>query len=158
MEDAKDGFVLDCSMTMAWCFDDEATPETNRVRSLLADVRAVVPSLWAIEVANANTVGERRKRLDPARETRFLTLLGTFAVLHDGGSLVKVYGWKLNNNNPGAEAKPEMLDVPVDPGCPIVMQWVTDRILMIRHGAGLSKTKIIRFTDSNTPWKTLFEG
>ena len=21
---AKDGFVLDCSVTMAWCFDDEA--------------------------------------------------------------------------------------------------------------------------------------
>ena len=28
MEEAKDGFVLDCSVTMAWCFDDEAMPYT----------------------------------------------------------------------------------------------------------------------------------
>ncbi len=30
MEETKDGFVLDCSVTMAWCFDDEATPYTDR--------------------------------------------------------------------------------------------------------------------------------
>jgi hypothetical protein len=24
--ETKDGFVLDCSITMTWCFDDEATP------------------------------------------------------------------------------------------------------------------------------------
>lgn len=70
-------------MTMAWCFDDEATPETDRVRSLLAGVRAVVPSRWAIEVANSTIVGERRKRLDRARGTRFLTLLGSLPIVVD---------------------------------------------------------------------------
>ncbi len=76
MGEPPDGFVLDCSVTMAWCFDDEATPETDRIRDALADVRAVVPALWPLEVANATLVGERRKRLDEARGGRFLSLLG----------------------------------------------------------------------------------
>jgi hypothetical protein len=33
MEETKDGFVLDCSVTMAWCFDDEATPIDRTVPS-----------------------------------------------------------------------------------------------------------------------------
>ena len=35
--ETKDGFVLDRSVTMAWCFDDEATPYTDGVRDSLAD-------------------------------------------------------------------------------------------------------------------------
>ena len=54
--ETKDGFVLDCSVTMAWCFDDEATPYTDGVRDSLADMRAVVPSIWPLEVANATIV------------------------------------------------------------------------------------------------------
>ena len=34
----QEGFVLDCSVTMAWCFDDEATPYTDGVRDSLADI------------------------------------------------------------------------------------------------------------------------
>ena len=75
MAETTDGFVLDCSVTMAWGFDDEATPYTNGVRDLLATVRAVVPTLWPLEVANATIVGERRGRLDQARSQRFLTLI-----------------------------------------------------------------------------------
>ncbi len=83
MEEAKDGFVLDCSVTMAWCFDDEATPYTDGVRDSLADVRAVVPSIWPLEVANASIVGERRKRLDEARSRRFINLLEALPIAVD---------------------------------------------------------------------------
>ena len=79
----KDGFVLDCSVTMAWCFDDEATPYTDGVRDSLAEMRAVVPALWPLEVANATIVGERRKRLDEARSRRFLTLLEALPIVLD---------------------------------------------------------------------------
>lgn len=75
MEEATDGFVLDCSVTMAWCFDDEATPYTVGVLDRLTEVRAIVPMLWPLEVANVVIVGERRKRLDEARTLRFLALL-----------------------------------------------------------------------------------
>ena len=83
MEEAKDGFVLDCSVTMAWCFEDEATPYTNGVRDRLAAARAIVPTLWPIEVANATIVGERRKRLDEARSSRFLLLLSSLPIIVD---------------------------------------------------------------------------
>ena len=79
-------FVLDCSVTMAWCFDDEATPYTNSVRDALVDIRAVVPSLWPLEVANVLLVAERRNRLEKADTTRFLALLQALPIRVDQGT------------------------------------------------------------------------
>src|SRR5881628_1250411 len=76
----QEGFVLDCSVTMAWCFDDEATSYTDGVRDSLADLRAVVPSIWPLEAANATLVGERRKRPDEARSRRFFVLLAALPI------------------------------------------------------------------------------
>ena len=91
MDETKDGFVLDCSVTMAWCFDDEATDYTNGVRDSLADVRAIVPALWPVEVANATIVGERRKRLDEARSSRFLSLLKSLPIVIDGETAARAW-------------------------------------------------------------------
>jgi predicted nucleic acid-binding protein len=91
MDETKDGFVLDCSVTMAWAFHDEATDYTDSVRDSLADARAVVPSLWRIEVANACIVGERRKRLDEARTTRFLALLASLPIIVDGETAARAW-------------------------------------------------------------------
>ena len=91
MEETKDGFVLGCSVTMAWCFDDEATDYTNSIRDSLALMRAVVPALWPIEVANATIVGERRKRLDEARSTRFLSLLQSLPIIIDDETAVRAW-------------------------------------------------------------------
>jgi predicted nucleic acid-binding protein len=83
MEETREDFVLDCSVTMAWCFDDEATPYTDGIRERLAETQAIVPTLWALEVANATLVGERRKRLDEARGSRFLSLLSGLPIVVD---------------------------------------------------------------------------
>ena len=56
-------FVLDCSVTMAWVFPDEATEKTDRLRDALRDGRAFVPALWPIEVANVLFVAMRRGRI-----------------------------------------------------------------------------------------------
>ena len=56
-------FVLDCSVTMAWVFPNEATEATGRLLDALTDGRAVVPALWPIEVANVLLVGTRRGRI-----------------------------------------------------------------------------------------------
>jgi predicted nucleic acid-binding protein len=92
MEEAGDGFVLDCSVTMAWCFDDEATAYTSHVRDRLMDVRAVVPSLWPLEVVNAIIVGERRKRLDESRGQRFITLLEALPIIVDDEMARRTFG------------------------------------------------------------------
>ena len=56
-------FVLDCSLTMAWMFPDEATEATDRLREALLDTRAFVPALWPVETANALLVATRRGRI-----------------------------------------------------------------------------------------------
>ncbi len=56
-------FVLDCSVTMAWIFHDEATDATDRLRDELLGTRAFVPALWPVETANALLVATRRGRI-----------------------------------------------------------------------------------------------
>ena len=53
-------FVLDCSVTMAWVFRDEATDATDRLRDMLGKNRALVPALWPTETANALLAATRR--------------------------------------------------------------------------------------------------
>jgi len=76
-------FALDCSMTMAWCFEDEATPYSESVLEALAEGEAVVPPLWSLEVANVLVVGERKKRLLPAQSLRFVELLQSLPITLD---------------------------------------------------------------------------
>ena len=69
-------FVLDCSVTMSWFFEDEDTPYTTAIRrSLGGGSQAYVPAIWLLEVGNVFIVSERRKRLSPEKTSRFLTLL-----------------------------------------------------------------------------------
>ena len=56
-------FVLDCSMTMAWVFADEANESTDALRESLLKDSAVVPVLWPIEVGNVLLVATRRGRI-----------------------------------------------------------------------------------------------
>jgi predicted nucleic acid-binding protein len=66
-------FVLDASVAVAWCFEDETTKFTEGVLTLLADgAEAVVPSIWPLEIANALLMAERRKRIVLARATALL--------------------------------------------------------------------------------------
>ena len=56
-------FVLDCSMTMAWVFPDEANSSTHALRESLLKDNAIVPVLWSIEVGNVLLVATRRGRI-----------------------------------------------------------------------------------------------
>jgi predicted nucleic acid-binding protein len=77
-------FVLDSSLTLAWCFEDEASPETDELQDwLIADSRAYVPTLWYLEVANVLWSCERRRRLTESDSTRFLAVLTTLNVVTD---------------------------------------------------------------------------
>lgn len=65
--------VLDASVAVAWCFEDEATEFTEGVLDLLsAGGEVFVPSVWPLEVANALLVAERRKRIPLAKVTALL--------------------------------------------------------------------------------------
>lgn len=66
--------VVDGSVALAWCFEDEFDAHATRVLQVVAKDGGSVPSLWALEVANGLLVGKRRGRLTPADVERFLTL------------------------------------------------------------------------------------
>jgi predicted nucleic acid-binding protein len=73
-------FVIDASVAMAWCFEDEATPATDSVLDLLGNDHVVVPAIWPLEVANVLLVAERRGRLTEAQASRFLELLAQLPI------------------------------------------------------------------------------
>lgn len=70
-----EGVIVDASIAMTWCYPDEHSQYAYHVLDRLRHTRGVVPSLWAIEIANAVIIGERRYRLTPADTQRFLELL-----------------------------------------------------------------------------------
>src|SRR5579871_5679457 len=73
-------FVLDASVTLVWAFEDETDAYAETVADSLANVPAVTPALWHLEVANSLLVGERRKRTTEAKVAQFLTLLQSLPI------------------------------------------------------------------------------
>jgi len=72
--------VIDASVTMAWCFEDEATSGAEAVLDRLADEGVIVPVLWRLEVANVLLVAERRRRISEAQASRFVDVLSRLPV------------------------------------------------------------------------------
>lgn len=85
--------VLDASVAVAWCFEDEKTPYNDRLLSYVEDGgEAVVPSVWPLEVGNALLMAERRGRLTPAQSTLFLEKLGDFNIAMDPTPISRAFG------------------------------------------------------------------
>jgi predicted nucleic acid-binding protein len=80
-------FVVDASVTLAWCFEDEATPQTEAILDRLIDDTAIVPALWELEVSNVLLMGERRGRLTEAQSARFVALLGQLPIHVDSATV-----------------------------------------------------------------------
>lgn len=76
-------FVVDTSITLAWCIDAEATPATEAVLVRLRDGGAWVPAIWPLEVANALLAAERRQRLTRSQVAGSLRLLGNLPITID---------------------------------------------------------------------------
>ena len=68
-------FVLDASVALAWCFEDEGDAYSDKVLHTLRTSKALVPSLWFLEIANVLLGGERKKRITPADSLYFTSLL-----------------------------------------------------------------------------------
>ena len=77
---------------MAWVFPDEATDATARLRDLLQDDRAVVPSLWAIEVGSVLLAATRRKRIGVESWQELCTYLEALPIEIDPFSVSRVWG------------------------------------------------------------------
>ncbi len=74
-------FVVDNSVVMSWCFKDETNKYADAILHKLSEARAVVPSIWPLEVVNVLLVAEHRKLLSEAASTRFITLLTQLPII-----------------------------------------------------------------------------
>jgi predicted nucleic acid-binding protein len=83
--------VLDCSVAMAWCFEDETNPYSEFVLEALEGGEALVPTLWPLEVANVLALSERKGRLTVARSTEFLALLNRLPIKVDQETTQKAF-------------------------------------------------------------------
>ena len=77
-------FIVDASMTLAWHFEDEATPETEKLFARTVGELIVVPRHWFFEVANGALMGERRRRATPQQTAFFRHRMADFEVEVDG--------------------------------------------------------------------------
>ena len=59
-------FVIDASITLAWCFADASSEATDGLLRRLLTEGALAPAHWPMEVGNGLRSGERRGRIDPA--------------------------------------------------------------------------------------------
>jgi len=84
-------FVLDTSIVMAWCFEDECSLYANHVLESLSAYEGVSPAIWPLEVGNVLRVAQRKKRLTEASVTRFLTLLQNLPILVEQESSARMF-------------------------------------------------------------------
>jgi predicted nucleic acid-binding protein len=89
-------FVLDTSVAMAWCFEDEANPYADAVLDSLIDNAALAPSIWPLEVGNVLLVAERRKRMSQSESKRFLELLSSLPIKIESFSEQRMFEAVLN--------------------------------------------------------------
>ena len=76
-------FVVDCSVTMAWCFEDETTLQTDTILDKLEHTSAFAPNHWRLEVANALRTAERRGRVAVEKSAAFLVILRALPITVD---------------------------------------------------------------------------
>jgi predicted nucleic acid-binding protein len=76
-------FVLDSSVALTWCFEDERTPATIALLERVAESGALAPGLWPLEAMNGLLVAERRGRLDPGRRHRLAGFLRALPISLD---------------------------------------------------------------------------
>ena len=75
--------VIDSSVALAWCFEDEASPTSDALLEQVRDEGAVVPGLWHLEVANGLLQAEKRGRITAADIAMRLELIAELPIATD---------------------------------------------------------------------------
>lgn len=80
----KRSFVADASVAIAWVHPAQATSETEAMLDrLVAGDSLVVPALWPLEVANALTILQRRRKLTPDEGRSAIEIIRELPVVID---------------------------------------------------------------------------
>lgn len=76
-------FVLDNSVALTWCFEDERTPTTVTLLERTAETGAFAPLLWPLEALNGILSAERRGRLNAAKRRQLIGFLRALPIIID---------------------------------------------------------------------------
>ncbi|MCL2640750.1 MAG: type II toxin-antitoxin system VapC family toxin [Phycisphaerales bacterium] len=72
--------ILDSSVALSFAFEDEYSDDSKRVLDAIRFGGALVPPLWAMEVANILANGIHRNRISEADAEKFLTWLAEYPI------------------------------------------------------------------------------
>ena len=75
--------VVDNSVALAWCFEDEHTEPVMALLDRVAEHGAFAPSLWPLEALNGLLMAERKKRLDASRRNSLVGFLRALPITLD---------------------------------------------------------------------------
>src|SRR5271156_169947 len=85
-------FVLDASVAVAWCFEDESSDFADGILELLrTGSEAITPAIWPLEVANALVIAEWGKRISEAQVISQLSDLRRLPVLIEPMDLARAF-------------------------------------------------------------------
>ena len=85
-------FVLDNSVALAWCFEDEQTPAVMALLDRVTETGAVAPLLWPLEALNGLLVAERRRRLNAATRAALTAFLRELPIMLDLDTAERAWG------------------------------------------------------------------
>ncbi len=76
-------FVVDNSVALAWCFEDEQTEAIMALLDRLTETGASAPQLWPLEALNGLLTAERRGRIGAPLRRRLAGLLQALPIVID---------------------------------------------------------------------------
>lgn len=85
-------FVIDCSVALTWCFEDEATAETDALLDQICERGAAAPAIWPLELGNVLVMAERRGRITSAKVNAFLGLIEDLSITVDDQTAARALG------------------------------------------------------------------
>lgn len=85
------GLVIDCSVTAAWIFEDEADEASESLLLRVRDEGGLVPALWHWDVANVMTMAVRKKRLNAAAAALRLNVLSRLPIATDADAQTRAW-------------------------------------------------------------------
>jgi predicted nucleic acid-binding protein len=85
-------FVVDNSVALAWCFEDEQTTEITALLDRVSETGAAAPQLWPIEALNGLLSAERRGRIDGGMRRRLAGFLRDLPIRIDDEMASQAWG------------------------------------------------------------------
>ncbi len=132
-------FVVDASVVMAWCFEDEMNPYADAVLDRFAEDTALAPGIWPLEVGNVLVLAERSGRITNADSIHFLKLLRQLRIEVDLSTAERMFDtvFNLAREQTISTYDAAYLDLAMQTGLPLATLDMDLRKAAIRCGAGI---------------------